>query len=60
MKTIIAGSRYIQDYSLLDKVIKKSGFKITEIISGTAKGVDRLGEKYALDNNIPLSKYPAN
>lgn len=55
MKTIIAGSRSILDYELLKQTIKESGIKITHIISGGAKGVDTLAERYAKENNIPLT-----
>ena len=60
MKVIIAGSRDITNYNLLLKVIEKSKFEITEVVSGTARGVDKLGERYAEENNIPLKKFPAD
>jgi len=60
MKTIIAGSRSITDYNILQEAIIESQFMITRIISGHAKGVDELGEKYAAINNIPLDIFPAN
>jgi hypothetical protein len=41
------GGREITDYDLLLKVIKKSKFKITEVVSGGAKGVDSLAERYS-------------
>lgn len=44
----------------MKKVIKKSKFKITEVISGCAKGVDKLGERWAEENNIPVKRFPAN
>lgn len=59
MKTIIAGSRGITDYALVLSAIKESGFNITEVVSGTAKGVDRLGEIYAYKNKIPVKYFPA-
>lgn len=59
MRTIIAGSRNIGDYNILLEAITESGFNITAVISGTARGVDRLGERYAEENNIILEKYPA-
>jgi hypothetical protein len=59
MKTIIAGSRTITDYKIVEKAIKKSGFKITEIVSGAARGIDRLGEKYGYENKIPVIQFPA-
>jgi hypothetical protein len=60
MRTIIAGSRGINDYDLLLEAIKKSEFEITKVISGGAYGVDKLGERYAKENNIELEVYPAN
>lgn len=47
MKTIIAGSRTINDMGLLEQVIKDSGFHISEVVCGGARGVDSLGKKWA-------------
>lgn len=60
MRTIIAGSRTIKDYDVVKEAIEKSGFDITTLISGTADGVDQLGEKWAKDNNIPIELHPAD
>lgn len=54
MKTIIAGSRSITDYKYLLKAIAQIDWEITEVISGNARGVDRLGERWARENNIPV------
>lgn len=59
MKTIIAGSRDITDYQILCAAIKESGIVITEVVSGGARGVDTLGERYAKENNLPLTRKPA-
>lgn len=59
MKTIIAGSRDIHDADLLELVIKESGFEITTVVSGCAKGVDTLGEKWAAKKDIPIIEFPA-
>lgn len=59
MKTIIAGSRGITDYKLICEAITKSGFTITEIVSGAARGVDRLGEEYGRKRNIRIKLFPA-
>lgn len=59
MKTIIAGSRTISDYAVIVDAVKASGFEITEVISGSAQGVDRLGETYAQKNNLALKRFPA-
>lgn len=60
MKCAIIGDRTFEDYELLKKIIKKSKFKITEIVSGGAKGVDTLAERYAEENNIPIKIFEAN
>ena len=59
MKCIIAGSRSITDYKILQDEVKKSGFDITEIVSGNASGVDKLGEQYAREHKILLKVMPA-
>lgn len=56
MKTAIIGSRSIQDYNYLENILKSLDFKITEIISGGAKGVDTLAEIYSFSNSIPITK----
>jgi hypothetical protein len=57
MKIIIAGSRTITDYQIIKKAIEDSQFQITEIVSGGAVGVDRLGERYARENKIPVKQF---
>ena len=59
MKVIIAGSRNIDDYKLVVDTIMSSGYTITEVVSGTAVGPDRLGEQWARANNIPIKEMPA-
>lgn len=59
MKVIIAGSRHIINYWALLEAIQESGFTITEVISGTARGPDKMGEKWALIENIPIKSFPA-
>ena len=54
MKVIIAGSRGLKDYKTVEEAVKKSGFEVTEIVSGGARGADILGEKYASENNLPV------
>ncbi|TVR45941.1 MAG: DUF2493 domain-containing protein [Planctomycetota bacterium] len=57
MKVIIAGSRGIADKTVLNDAIQESGFAITEVVSGCAKGVDKLGEEWATENNIPIKRF---
>ena len=58
MKTIVAGSRAGPKYSDLIEAIKNCGWLPTAIVSGTAKGADELGERWALENNVAVEKYP--
>lgn len=63
MKLIVAGSRGIVDYDLVVQAIKafeKEFGKVTQIISGGAKGADRLGEKYANEHSLTLVKFLAD
>lgn len=64
IKLIVAGGRDFNDYDLVKKEadIFISEMKLTEIIliSGGAKGVDALGEKYALENNLQVEIFKAD
>lgn len=60
MKTIIAGGRDVTDYSAVVSAIKESGFVITEVVSGKARGVDKLGELWAEAYSIPVKLFPAD
>lgn len=60
MIVVIAGSRDITDYELVERAIKESGLQITMVLCGQARGVDTLGEQWAKANNIPVRYYPAN
>jgi len=57
MKVIIAGGRNIVSLNVARHVIKDSGFIITEVVSGTARGADQLGEEYADNNGIPIKPF---
>lgn len=60
MKTIIAGSREVDKYSILIKAVRVSGFDIGGVVSGGAKGVDLLGERYAKQYKLPLYIFKAD
>lgn len=59
MKTIIAGSRGFDKYDVLRHFVTEYGL-VTTVISGGAKGADKLGERYAREHKIPLVICPAN
>lgn len=63
-KVVIAGSRGFDSYELLEK--KMIGFlvgrypKDVEIVSGTTRGADRLGERFAKDKGCHIKYFPAD
>lgn len=59
IKLLIAGSRDILDYNLIEDNIKNPE-NIKCIISGCARGVDTLAIEYAKKHNILCVKCPAN
>ena len=60
MVVIIAGSRWIKDPRFVEEAIKASGWNITEVVSGTAKGTDTHGENWARANGIPVTRFRPN
>lgn len=62
MKVIIAGSRTFNDYDKLKEVcnIYLKDLKDIEIVSGTAKGADKLGERYANEYGYKVIQFPAD
>lgn len=60
MKVLICGSRSINDAALISQAVLQSGMTPTHIISGGARGVDRLAGEYAASNGIEFTEYPAN
>jgi len=61
MKVIIAGSRHMpkSDYPLVDKAVKDSGFDVTEVVCGLARGGDLLGERWGNEHGVSVTYFPA-
>lgn len=66
-RIVIAGGRDFDNYEAmaqwLDGLfyrISKSKRKSIQIVSGTAKGVDRLGERYAIERGYAIKRFPAD
>jgi hypothetical protein len=62
-KVIIAGSRGFNNYNLLRQTMDKLLLNKQEdivIVSGTARGADQLGERYAKEKGYLISSHPAN
>lgn len=61
MKVIIAGSRTIKvDSAEIHALMAHFKLQPSEIVSGTANGVDKSGEAYAWDAGIKLIQFPAD
>ncbi len=60
MKTIIAGSRTIKDGDVIEQAVNESGFAISKVLCGGAKGADILGRNYAKSKGIPVLEFPAD
>ena len=60
MKIIIAGPRTIYSTALVRLAMKESGFEITEIVSGAARGIDQSAIDVAAIDCIPLRTFPAD
>jgi len=62
MKVIIAGSRSFDSYEFLrqscDSILHC--YDSVEVVSGTAKGADKLGEYYAESREFAIKRFPAN
>ena len=60
-RVVVAGSREFNDYNLLSSELDKflAGKKNVTIISGTARGADRMGEQYAAEHGYKIDQFPA-
>lgn len=64
-RIIIAGSRDFTDYDLLkqkcDKILSHVAIsRRLTIVSGTARGADQLGERYARERGYAIRQFPAD
>lgn len=60
MRTIIAGSRAITEYALVEIAVERCGWTPTVVLSGRCRGVDLLGERWAKAHGVPIEPYPAD
>ena len=63
-RVIIAGTRDFSDYQLLrkkcDAILSRKQDSSIVIVSGTARGADRLGERYARERGYKIERFPAD
>lgn len=57
VKVIIAGSREITDFTHVEVGMAEVNWSITEVVSGGARGVDKLGEDWADLMGIPYRQF---
>ncbi len=60
MRLIIAGSRGFADYPAMSAWLVDIQPHVTEVVSGTARGADDLGERWAKIRGIPVKPFPAD
>jgi len=60
MKVVIAGGREFNNYELLREICDELITTDSEIVSGGAKGTDKLGERYANEKGYDLKIFPAD
>lgn len=60
-RVVVAGSRNFGDYERLSAELDKFlvGKKNVVIVSGTARGADRMGEQYAAEHGYKIDQFPA-
>lgn len=58
MRILVCGGRSYEDWNAVSKALKS--LEPTVIIQGGAPGADRLAQKWAEHNAIPVVTYPAN
>lgn len=65
MRLAIVGSREFTDFDYMEKwvihtITNDIGITVEQIVSGGARGADRLAENFAWKHHIPLQIFPAN
>lgn len=59
-KVIVAGSRAFYDYPRLSMTLQTLYPEGMTVISGNARGADKLGEMFAKNFDLPCERYPAD
>jgi hypothetical protein len=61
-RVIVAGSRDVTSLEMVEAAVQSSTFvnRLTEIVSGGARGVDQLGEHWARSRGVPVRQFLAD
>ena len=60
MKIIIAGSRSLHDYQLLCQTLAPERHRITQVLTGGARGAELLGYRWAWKHAVKHQRFRAN
>ena len=60
MKVLVCGSRFWKNKEKLYKFLDELEPYIDTVIEGEAPGADSMARDWALENQIPVKRYPAN
>jgi hypothetical protein len=64
LRVIVAGGRDFTNYPLLKQkliyYLQNYSYADIEIVSGTARGADQLGERFAKEMGCSIKRFPAN
>ena len=62
MKVVVAGSRTFNDYKLLKDTLDELHSQVDdiEIVSGGARGADKMGERWATENKCKIHQFIPN
>jgi hypothetical protein len=58
MKTIITGSKEMDNMHVVQAAIEASDFAIDEVVTGAGRGVDHLGEQWARKQGLSVKTVP--
>lgn len=61
IRVIVCGDREYSDYEVFKSQLSQvlAEYENVTLVSGHAKGVDTMAERYALEKNIPIKVFPA-
>ena len=60
MIVAIVGDREVKDPTIIQKAVDQSGFDVTMVVSGGARGIDKFAVDWAKSKGIPVEEYDAD
>jgi hypothetical protein len=59
VKVAVLGSRSVRSLAVVASAIQQSGFPVSQVLSGGARGVDSMAVAWAQQRGIPFRVFPA-